>query len=272
MSLLPDYLISNKSPFGLVMDERRLYADASVENSQTRPRMKKPPKPAPHSVPKARTTPPIEIKHSKRPAKERRREPDKIRARVLAAALNAFSLHGFEGASTRLIAEDANVSISLLLYHFKSKDQLWKAVMESLAQHASVTSILDRVGANASTSDKIRVVIRSLVTAFAEAPALHRLMTLEAPHPSKRLMWLCETYVQKDFDTFCGLIAEGQREGTVRKVNPARLRYAIVAIAAVPFSVAAEYQYVTKRNPFSAAEIENAVDFIEHLVFENVGR
>jgi hypothetical protein len=50
-------------------------------------------------------------------------------------------------------------------------------------------------------------------------------------------------------------------------MNPGRLRYAIIAVAAVPFSVAAEYQYLTKHNPFAPAEIASTISLIKHLVF-----
>lgn len=168
-----------------------------------------------------------------------------------------------------MVAEDANVSQSLLLYHFPSKDQLWKAVADYVHSHNTASTILhDETDlGTVSTSDKLRAVIRAYVMMFAEIPALHRMMTQEAHQPSERLAWACESYTRKDFNKLCELIVKGQEEGEVRSGNPARLRYAIIAMAAVPFSVAAEYQYLTNRNPFSSAEIESAIDFINHLLF-----
>jgi len=203
--------------------------------------------------------------------KKRQRRPIEVRNRILAAALEGFARHGFEGTSTRMIAEDANVSQSLLLYHFPSKDQLWKAVAEYVHSNNTASSILHDdtdVGA-VSASDKLRAVIRSYVMMFAKIPSLHRMMTQEAHQPSERLAWACENYTRKDFNKICDLIVKGQEEGEVRSGNPARLRYAIIAMGSIPFSVAAEYQYLTNRNPFSSAEIESAIDFINHLVFVN---
>ncbi len=183
--------------------------------------------------------------------------------------MEGFSRYGFEGTSTRLIAEDAHVSQSLLLYHFQTKDHLWKAVAEYVNSHNTASSILHDdidVGAK-SAAEKLRAVIRNYVMMFAELPALHRMMAQEAHQPSERLAWVCENYTRKDFNKIVELIVKGQEEGKVRSGNPARLRYAIIAMAAIPFSVAAEYQYLTNRNPFSSAEIESAVEFINHLVF-----
>jgi TetR/AcrR family transcriptional regulator len=196
------------------------------------------------------------------------RRPDEVRARVLSAALEAFADSGFSGASTRDIAKRARVSISLLVYHFRSKEGLWRAVFDDLFSKGAAEAVVrDEHLEKASASEQLRVLIEHTVQLFALNPALHRLMTHEGHRLSDRLEWICDTYTKKDFQDTCNLIRAGQAEGKVRKEDPERLRFAIIALAAVPFSVSAEYQYLTKRNPFSPSEIRNAIDFIERLVF-----
>ena len=58
------------------------------------------------------------------------RRGDEVRGRVLQAALECFGAFGFEGTSTRAVAERAEVTHTLVLYHFHSKDQLWIATVE----------------------------------------------------------------------------------------------------------------------------------------------
>lgn len=56
------------------------------------------------------------------------------RERILAAAIAAFARGGFQGASTREIAEEAGVTDPLLFYYFKSKADLYlEAVQSQLA-------------------------------------------------------------------------------------------------------------------------------------------
>lgn len=198
----------------------------------------------------------------------RRRRPDEVKARILAAALNTFATHGFDGATVAMIAEDAAVKLSLLLYHFQSKELLWKACVEAAAARSPLLHIFENDSTEYATAkDKLRAVIRRVVAASAAEPNLHLLMSQEGRKPSERLLWLCETFLKKDYENLCDLIRAAQKEGAVRDVNPARLRYAILALSAVPFSVAAEYQYLTQRDAFSHAEVENAIEFIDHLVF-----
>lgn len=196
---------------------------------------------------------------------QRRRRPQQVKANILISALEVFGTYGFEGAVTRQIAHDAHVSQSLLLYHFPTKEILWRTVITDLLNRSPFRG--GHFDDDTPVPDRIRALIRLTVEFFAENPQLHRLMTLEAHQPSERLIWLCENFVKEDFKKFCDLLIEGQTEGIVRPMNAARLRFAIVAMAAVPFSISAEYQYLTRHNPFSRAEIESTIELIESFVF-----
>ena len=55
------------------------------------------------------------------------------RLRILDAAETLFAEAGFEGASTRRIAEMAGVPAGLINYHFGSKEDLYRAVFERRA-------------------------------------------------------------------------------------------------------------------------------------------
>ncbi|BAI98784.1 MULTISPECIES: TetR/AcrR family transcriptional regulator [Sphingobium] len=198
----------------------------------------------------------------------RQRRPQEVRERVITAALHAFATVGFEGASTRSIAADAQVSHSLLIYHFQTKDDLWKAVVVNLAERFAISRVDEVVASGgASARDRLKRAIRKIVTMSAQYPELHRLMTIEAHQPSKRLTWMCENLIGEQFEFMRDLISEAQREGAVRRADPERLRFSIIGMAAVPFSVSAEYQYLTKRNPFSKIEIEQTIDLINALIF-----
>ena len=49
---------------------------------------------------------------------------------ILDAAEELFALHGLNGASMRNIAGKADVDVSLITYHFKTKDKLFASVIE----------------------------------------------------------------------------------------------------------------------------------------------
>ncbi len=59
------------------------------------------------------------------------------RQRLIEAALDVFGRQGFEGASTREIAKEANANLAAIVYHFGSKEALHVAVAEYMVGRVS---------------------------------------------------------------------------------------------------------------------------------------
>lgn len=59
--------------------------------------------------------------------KEQKRAID-TRQSILDAALEEFAERGFDGASVRRIGERAKLDFTLITYHFRNKDTLWREV------------------------------------------------------------------------------------------------------------------------------------------------
>jgi AcrR family transcriptional regulator len=56
------------------------------------------------------------------------------RRRILATALEVFAAEGYEGASTRRLAERAGVNLPAIQYYFGSKEGLFRAVIDSIVE------------------------------------------------------------------------------------------------------------------------------------------
>lgn len=57
---------------------------------------------------------------------------EQTKARILAAAEPMFADEGFGGVSMRQIAAAADVDLSLVMYHFGTKDKLYRALLEGI--------------------------------------------------------------------------------------------------------------------------------------------
>jgi AcrR family transcriptional regulator len=67
-----------------------------------------------------------------RPGSQSRGED--TRRRILETALEVFATEGYEGASTRHLAERAGVNLPAIQYYFGSKEGLFRAVIESIIE------------------------------------------------------------------------------------------------------------------------------------------
>src|SRR3982750_5052873 len=58
---------------------------------------------------------------------------DQRREHILEAAIQTFAKYGFSGATTREIARASGVSEAMLFKHFATKDELYKAILDTKA-------------------------------------------------------------------------------------------------------------------------------------------
>jgi TetR/AcrR family transcriptional regulator len=79
---------------------------------------------------------------------------DQTRARILEAATNEFSANGLAGARTERIAEAAGVNKALLYYYFRSKQELYNAALEELAEQV-VSSGLSAMSLECSAGERL---------------------------------------------------------------------------------------------------------------------
>jgi hypothetical protein len=63
------------------------------------------------------------------PLEKARKNPDSMKAKILAKARRIFGEYGFHGATTRMIADDVGIDISTLYYHWGEKGDLYEAVV-----------------------------------------------------------------------------------------------------------------------------------------------
>ena len=77
----------------------------------------------------------IDTKNDEMPSRHALRSAE-TRSRMIDAAIDVFGRLGYEGASTRVLADRAGVNLSAIPYHFGGKRELYMAAAESIADYA----------------------------------------------------------------------------------------------------------------------------------------
>lgn len=101
----------------------------------------------------------------------RARQRLETRTRILEAAISLFAARGFDGTTLPAIAVEGGVPVPLMIYHFNSKDQLWRAAVDEV--YARVDAYLETQQAeilSASGAQFYRRCARAHVTALARYP------------------------------------------------------------------------------------------------------
>ncbi len=141
--------------------------------------------------------------------------------KLLDAAITAFSENGFKGTSTREIAERAGVHHPLITYHFKNKDQLWRAAADRVFRDFRASlAVAAEDNIDDCPKKRMAAMIRAYIDYARKQPALHKVMVQEASMPSPRLDWLVDTHLKPFFDASFVAIEDLQQLGVAPAGNP----------------------------------------------------
>lgn len=202
-----------------------------------------------------------------RPARTAR-PVEETRAAILQAALKLFSERGFEGAALREIAALAQVEHSLVRYHFKDKDALWRAALRHLIDHMNATMGESwRATRGRPAVERFERFVRDYVRYCAQHPEHARIMVQEAVGQNDRVAWIAEEIVRPQHRGFARLLETLMAEGHLPRVPVRSLIYILSAAAQAPFTLAGEVAAAYGIDTATEAEIEaHAQALIDLLV------
>lgn len=198
-------------------------------------------------------------------SRSRNEQKEATRDAILQAALQIFSEHGFEGASTRDIAAHAGVHHALIKYYYSNKDSLWRAAVTYLFARQAEELRLDPPAGGLRTREERRAhaiaVLRRYVQYCASHPEHARLMVQESVRDDARLRWAADTFVTRTGAGAMEFVRMLQHEKLLPSgVSPVSLVYIIVGAAQQFFTLAPEVRRVWKQDPNDARVIEAHVE------------
>lgn len=190
----------------------------------------------------------------------------KTKQKLLDAALEAFSENGFKGTSTRDIAERAGVHHPLITYHFKNKEELWRAAAKYVFRDfvAGLTQAQEN-HANDCPKARFAAMIRIYVNYAATHPALHKIILQESSYPNPRLEWLVEKYLQPLSDVAVGHVADLQEKGVMPAADPALLYNMIRVSSGGLIALALELKGTSGIDLTTAENLDQLADLIVHV-------
>lgn len=193
----------------------------------------------------------------------RAQQYQETRRRIVEAAAAAFSELGFHAASTREIAARAGTNQGLITYHFRSKDELWRAAAERIFSRLRGELRFDGDRATGDGRERARETVRQYVRFVAAHPELFRLMVEEGKSGDERMQWLVDTHLKPLYAGFGRLLAE-HVPGAAGDLT-ASAYYALAGASSLMFAVAPECRRLTGRDPARRQAIEAHADFIARL-------
>ena len=156
------------------------------------------------------------------------------RRQLIKVAVKFFSDFGFQGASTKSIAEAAGVTEAIIYRHFATKEQLYSAILEHKLEQSGTQEWIDELHklADANRDEELfPSVARKILDAYEKDPDFQRLMFRAAIENHDFSMLSHEKVGLPVYIFLRDYIARRQREGAFRKCDPG---VAVLALVALP--------------------------------------
>lgn len=170
-----------------------------------------------------------------KPRYQRRKEERP--AEITEAALNAFAQNGFAATKVEDVARRAGVSKGLLYLYFKTKEDLFKAVVRSFVS-PKVDALIETIETTElSAEDFLRGPFLEFAKSVPKSPAriLVRLMITDGPKHPDLVTWYWENVVSKGIAALRSVIRKGVDNGDFR---PSALdKFPHLLVSPVIFSV-----------------------------------
>lgn len=137
-----------------------------------------------------------------------------VRDQILAHATRLFAARGFDATAIQEIAEAVGIRKPSLLYHFASKDELRRAVLETILSRWN--DVLPRVlRAATSGEDQFIGVMSELISFFSADRDRARLLVREVLDRPDDVRSMLATHVSPWIEVVAGHIRRGQDKGSI---------------------------------------------------------
>jgi TetR/AcrR family transcriptional regulator len=185
------------------------------------------------------------------------------RDRILEAALEVFSAHGFRGATIDQIAEAAGMSKPNLLYYFRSKEAIHETLMQRLLDTwLAPLRELDDVG---DPMTELRSYIRRKLEMARDFPRESRLFANEILQGAPRIMPLLEGELKSLVDEKAEIIKGWMKAGRIARIDPWHLIFSIWATTQHYADFDVQVRAVLGPERYGDGRFEDAARFLENL-------
>lgn len=190
------------------------------------------------------------------------------RARILEAALQHFAEKGFEGASLRAIAADAETTHGLIRHHFGTKEDLWRAMVDAFVGRFEERHrpLLSNVG-EGDPVELLKGFVTNYIRVSAELPGVSKIIMNDCSQPGPRLDFVVDRMlpVHKAIEP---VFLAAQKQGLLQQHDPDSFFIFLVMLGSFPFTLSGFTNEFYRRPIESKASIERHIDLVIRTLFD----
>ena len=143
------------------------------------------------------------------------------REQILEIASGLFAQQGFQGTTTKLIAERSGVTEALIFRHFPSKDELyWAVIQRKIDSAAPIEHLLETLEAGGNDLEVLSRIAFQVLERRAQDQTLSRLLLFSALERHELSERFFRNYIANYFEVLARFVRQGITAGRFRAVDP----------------------------------------------------
>lgn len=143
------------------------------------------------------------------------------REQLIEVALRLFSVQGFDGTTTREIAEAAGVNEAIIFRHFTSKEELyWAVVNARMGSSGRKRKILQALEAKLGPRETLAAIAASLLDRSEQDRTLTRLLLFTGLRNAELSESFFRNYMSGTFELLADYFRGGIVTGRFRDIDP----------------------------------------------------
>src|SRR6266550_462878 len=143
------------------------------------------------------------------------------REQILEVATGLFAQQGFQGTTTKVIAEKSGVTEALIFRHFASKEELYWAVIERKINCAApLERLVESLEAGGDDLEVLSRVALEVLERRAKDQTLSRLLLYSALEKHELSERFFRNYIANYFEVLARFVRQGIAAGRFRDVDP----------------------------------------------------
>lgn len=187
---------------------------------------------------------------------------------ILEAALEVFSSHGFRGSTIDQIAEVAGMSKPNLLYYFRTKEAMHRALIERVLD--TWLDPLREFDAEGNPAAEIRSYIRRKLEMARDFPRESRLFANEILQGAPRIEDELKGPLKELVDEKAAVIRAWAKAGKIVKCDPYHLIFSIWSTTQHYADFDVQVRAVLGQSNAGDGRFEDAARFLEQLFLEGL--
>src|ERR1700716_211968 len=190
--------------------------------------------------------------------------------RIVATAEDIFAEQGLAGARMDEIARAAKVNKALLYYYFRSKEELYRFVLETLLSQLR-EQVAEAGVERPSPSKRLSAIVDRFFDFVLAHPNYPRLIQREIMSRGPNMKWIVAEYYRPLHGRLVRLIEDGVSAGDFRTVDAGNAAVTVISMMVHYFAAAPVLRSVLGHDPLRPREVakrrEAVQDFLEHGLF-----